>query len=77
MRMPRVTIVYLPRNVRDIVLAGSDDIRTNDPRVHGQLVDERVKHIAAVMEFECAKIRPTNDNLHRTKMAGDNAGDSQ
>jgi len=60
MQMPQVTIVDLPRNVRALVLEASDDIRTNDPRVHGQLVDDRVKHIAAVMAFECAKIRPAN-----------------
>ena len=63
MQMPQVTIIDLPRNVRALVLEASDDIRTNDPRVHGQLVDERVKHIVAVMAFECAKIRPANKAL--------------
>ena len=66
MAMPRVTLIDLPRNVRAVVLDASDDIRSNDPRVHRQLVDERVKHISAVIAFECAKIRPHKNRTETT-----------
>jgi hypothetical protein len=50
---PRVTMVELPRTIRAIVLDASDDIKCNDPRVHSQLVDERVKFIAVAMSLKC------------------------
>ena len=39
------TLIILPANIRTLILDASDDIRYNDPKVHRQLVDERIKQV--------------------------------
>ena len=45
------TLIILPANIRTLILDASDDIRYNDPKVHRQLVDERIKQLTMYLRI--------------------------